>query len=300
MSVGSLKLTGNHPVWTDSGYIEASHLTAGQQVAIISGQDTYGTPRTSLRVLRDDVHAEAEETEVLFRTMRSGVKPEPRRCLRHLRIDVSRTTREQAAEMLLVGVCKEAGVEGSPGACSQVHRSRQDCSRYPGGSGQVEGMAGVTGESDLLPEVRRRAAVTQRLNGYKNLNWKHSTTEAQRILSIALGWGTEVTIKTNDLSGRARSRTERAAFRPHYYNLDIADPVLKIAIEVDGNSHRCKERQQRDARRESFLLSQGWVLLRFTNKRVLSDLDGVLQEVLEAVRSTTSRPPQGTTSLTDS
>jgi len=150
------------------------------------------------------------------------------------------------------------------------------------------------------PEVRRRAAVTQRLNGYKNLNWKHSTTEAQRILSIALGWGTEVTIKTNDLSGRARSRTERAAFRPHYYNLDIADPVLKIAIEVDGNSHRCKERQQRDARRESFLLSQGWVLLRFTNKRVLSDRDGVLQAVLEAVRSTTSRPPQGTTSLTDS
>jgi very-short-patch-repair endonuclease len=52
-----------------------------------------------------------------------------------------------------------------------------------------------------------------------------------------------------------------------------------VAVEVDGTSHHSVSRRESDERKESFLRSQGWNVLRFQNERILSDLEGVYVEI---------------------
>lgn len=46
------------------------------------------------------------------------------------------------------------------------------------------------------------------------------------------------------------------------YRVDFAHVAKKIAIEADGWWHRSPEGAARDARRDSYLRSQGWLVLR--------------------------------------
>jgi very-short-patch-repair endonuclease len=52
--------------------------------------------------------------------------------------------------------------------------------------------------------------------------------------------------------------------------LDLAIPIYKFAIEVDGGTHRMTIWKQRDAKKEAYLRSLGWTVLRFWNKDILS------------------------------
>ena len=45
-----------------------------------------------------------------------------------------------------------------------------------------------------------------------------------------------------------------------YYKLDFAHSDAKVDIEIDGSSHRGKEKQ--DARRDAFLRANGWKVIR--------------------------------------
>src|SRR5579863_7772483 len=65
----------------------------------------------------------------------------------------------------------------------------------------------------------------------------------------------------------------------------IADFVCfagKLVIELDGESHDFVERQNADRKRDAFFAEQGFQVLRFTNKQVTSNLEGVI----EAIRQT--------------
>ena len=57
-----------------------------------------------------------------------------------------------------------------------------------------------------------------------------------------------------------------------HYTIDVAHPVLKIAIELDGSSHQSLARKQSDARKDEFLRGQGWKVFRFSNEIALSSL----------------------------
>ena len=46
------------------------------------------------------------------------------------------------------------------------------------------------------------------------------------------------------------------------FKLDFAWPALKVALEVDGWHHRSPEGAAKDAARDSWLRSQGWVVFR--------------------------------------
>ena len=48
--------------------------------------------------------------------------------------------------------------------------------------------------------------------------------------------------------------------------IDFAFVDLKLAIEVDGDSHNCKKQKQLDRKRDSYLFSNGWVSLRIKDK----------------------------------
>jgi Protein of unknown function (DUF559) len=63
--------------------------------------------------------------------------------------------------------------------------------------------------------------------------------------------------------------------------MDLANPSLKIAVEVDGKTHLCRQQQNRDRIKERMLERLGWVVLRFTNEEVNEDIN----RVVEAIRS---------------
>lgn len=54
----------------------------------------------------------------------------------------------------------------------------------------------------------------------------------------------------------------------------------RLVVEVDGPVHLGLE--QRDAERTEMLACHGYRVVRFTNDRVLEDLDGVLEEIAAA------------------
>jgi very-short-patch-repair endonuclease len=66
----------------------------------------------------------------------------------------------------------------------------------------------------------------------------------------------------------------------------IADFVCfagKVIIELDGESHDFVERQNADRNRDAFFAEQGFQVLRFTNEQVMSNLEGVVEAIRQAI-----------------
>jgi hypothetical protein len=64
---------------------------------------------------------------------------------------------------------------------------------------------------------------------------------------------------------------------PTCYKIDLANPVLKIGIEVDGYSHHSRKKE--DQKKDVMLASLGWKVLRFWNKDILNWRDtGMLKD----------------------
>jgi hypothetical protein len=65
--------------------------------------------------------------------------------------------------------------------------------------------------------------------------------------------------------------------------LDAAYPDAGVAVELDGAAfHGSRAARERDLRRDSALAALGWVVLRFSYARLMSDPDGCRREI-EAV-----------------
>ncbi len=75
-------------------------------------------------------------------------------------------------------------------------------------------------------------------------------------------------------------------FRRQYpvgnYIIDFYCPALKLAIELDGDSHN--EQINYDETRTLWLNQQGIEVLRFTNQEVVQNLDGVLEMILQKTK----------------
>ncbi len=76
-------------------------------------------------------------------------------------------------------------------------------------------------------------------------------------------------------------------FRRQYsvgpYVLDFYCPQLKLAIEIDGESHFMEGAEIRDQKRQTVIESAGITFLRFTNRDVYERIDGVIETILEKV-----------------
>jgi len=57
----------------------------------------------------------------------------------------------------------------------------------------------------------------------------------------------------------------------------------RLIVELDGEPHETDEARERDRRRDAFLRSEGYRVLRFSNERVLGKLEFVLREIAEHV-----------------
>ncbi len=75
------------------------------------------------------------------------------------------------------------------------------------------------------------------------------------------------------------------------YVLDFYCPSAHLAIEVDGNQHATPEGQARDTERTAWLEGQGIRVLRFSNREVLTNLEGVLTVIWEALQHSSAPSP---------
>jgi very-short-patch-repair endonuclease len=80
---------------------------------------------------------------------------------------------------------------------------------------------------------------------------------------------------------------EDCKFRRQYsidvFVVDFYTTELKLAIEIDGDSHYQDGIPEYDHERQLFLESKGTRVLRFTNQEIYKDLDAVLEKIKEVI-----------------
>lgn len=80
-----------------------------------------------------------------------------------------------------------------------------------------------------------------------------------------------------------------AQAKPHFeslptsYKVDIGIPDVKLAIEVDGKTHKLKKWRFLDRRKTAVLNFLGWTVLRFWNEEVDQDLNRCVQTVWSTI-----------------
>lgn len=90
----------------------------------------------------------------------------------------------------------------------------------------------------------------------------HGPTVPEKALMAHLGrgWVYQHAIDTKKPRGSAY---------PTAYKVDIANTSCKVAVEVDGNSH--KSRRKLDTKKDKLLRSLGWTVIRVTNQRAVQN-----------------------------
>jgi very-short-patch-repair endonuclease len=79
-------------------------------------------------------------------------------------------------------------------------------------------------------------------------------------------------LKANRLSGLGFRRQTPMG----NYIADFVAHSCKLVVEVDGESHDFEERLRHDHRRDEWLASRGYRVLRFTDDDVMKNLEGVV------------------------
>jgi hypothetical protein len=117
-----------------------------------------------------------------------------------------------------------------------------------------------------LATVRQKVSATLKKIGHAPKIRKgngHGPTAAQSLLAQALGIGWKLEFVVVTKAGH------RNKVYPNCYKIDIANPELMIAIEVDGGSHLTLDRQAQDRKKTAFLTSAGWKVCRVSNAEAI-------------------------------
>ena len=86
-------------------------------------------------------------------------------------------------------------------------------------------------------------------------------------------------------------------FRRQYsignYIVDFYSPELKLAIELDGNSHFTNEAIMDDIQRTKYIESLGIKVVRYFNNDILNNIEGVYYDLVNTIKDiqTPLNPP---------
>ena len=76
--------------------------------------------------------------------------------------------------------------------------------------------------------------------------------------------------------GGLKFRRQHPVYR---FILDFFCYEHKLAIEIDGDSHAAPDQQAYDEARTEWLETRGYRVIRFTNRQVEHNIEGVLSEI---------------------
>lgn len=97
-------------------------------------------------------------------------------------------------------------------------------------------------------------------------------------------WGVEHVLRGPGMPEFVQQHPVRLGSRT--LRLDAAVVALKVAVELDGAAfHGSAEARERDTRRDVALAALGWVVLRFSYRRLTTDPEGCRREILAVCRA---------------
>ena len=84
--------------------------------------------------------------------------------------------------------------------------------------------------------------------------------------------------------------TDRFVLQPQVqvgnYRVDFMVDGMMIVVECDGyDQHKTKEQMAKDYKRERYLVSQGYTVIRFTGSEINKDPDGCAKELFEMIKT---------------
>lgn len=129
-----------------------------------------------------------------------------------------------------------------------------------------------------LKGVKKKMIESMRGKTFLSRGGNGQLTKQQKALHSATGLVMEYPILT------ARAKGVFASL-PNAYKVDLADQDLKLAIEIDGKTHKLKLWKFLDSRKTQVLNTLGWTVLRFTNEEV----DRNLEDCVQMISSTISK-----------
>lgn len=124
------------------------------------------------------------------------------------------------------------------------------------------------------PEVIEKMSRSKQGRTFLARGGNGQLTEPQKRLAERLGLSNfmEYVIETRPVKNQFPSL-------PNHYKVDIANPSVKLAIEVDGQSHKTKKWKFLDQRKTGILEVLEWKVLRFSNQEVIEHLEDCVQMV---------------------
>ena len=84
-------------------------------------------------------------------------------------------------------------------------------------------------------------------------------------------------IRRKQLKGRQFYRQKNIG----NYIVDFYCPSAKVIVELDGGQHYTEEGMRRDQIRDNYLESRGFKILRFSDREVFKNIEGVLERIFE-------------------
>jgi very-short-patch-repair endonuclease len=114
--------------------------------------------------------------------------------------------------------------------------------------------------------------------------WQVSTRQRMRARALRANMTDAERLIWNALRGH---RLLGASFRRQTpigpYLVDFVCHDANLVIEIDGGQHFESDHLQRDKRRDAFLASKGYRVLRFNNYDVMTNRQGVLETIATAI-----------------
>ncbi len=110
-------------------------------------------------------------------------------------------------------------------------------------------------------------------------NLRRNQTDAEKKL-----W----TILRNRQLAEAKFRRQFSVGR---YVLDFYSPEYRLGIEADGGQHYEDKGRQRDKLRTKELSRIGVQILRFSDREILNNIEGVYEMIQKAIEKKKSNPP---------
>jgi very-short-patch-repair endonuclease len=134
----------------------------------------------------------------------------------------------------------------------------------------------------------------------KTPRWSVSTKQRVRARSLRINFTNAERIIWSALRAH---RMDGASFRRQTpigpYIVDFVCHAARLVIEIDGGQHFESKEEQRDARRDAYLIGRGLRVLRFNNHEVMSNRQGVLETIAAAIEHAPSLSLQPKSDISD-